>query len=205
MAFAIPAANAATAKPPAVSVTKPPATAAGSKVTVKAKATPGSICAIGITGIYSYGHQKRPSSASNVSWAFTVPSSASRGNHSVKVSCVKSAKRTTRYTTLQVKRWITLASFSGTGSENSDRSFEGSSGPVTLYYDWSCPEQNGAYFFIEWTSGDSYFSDYHDGIYGDNNSVPGSTRSAKIVGGYVYLDVSAYDNCSWNVRVTGLR
>jgi hypothetical protein len=204
MALAIVPAQAATLS---VSVYKPPATPAGSTVTIKAKATPGSLCAIGITGVLSYGYRKHPSSAGNVSWTPKVPSSATRGNHSVKVSCIKSGKRITKYTTLYVKRWITLATFSGYGSENSDRSFQASSGPVNIYYDWSCAEQNGAYFYIDWASGDSYFTDYHDGYQGSNTEWDDSsrTRTARIVDGYVYLDISAYDNCSWNVRVTGLR
>lgn len=85
-------------------VYRPAVTAAGSYVTVKAKATPGAYCAIGITGVVSYGHRKHASSTGAVSWRPRVPSNASGGDHSVKVSCVKGGKRVTRYTTLVVTR-----------------------------------------------------------------------------------------------------
>jgi hypothetical protein len=90
-----------------LTVYHPAITAAGSYVAIKAKATPGAYCAIGITGVLSYGHQKYASSTGDISWRPRVPSSAAGGDHSVKVSCVKGGSRVTRYTTLIVTRTYT--------------------------------------------------------------------------------------------------
>lgn len=134
---------------PTVTVYKPAATPAGSKFTVKAKATRGSLCAIGITGVLSYGHQKHPTSASNLTWSYTAPSSASRGNHTVKVSCVKSGKRTTKYTTLYIKRWIVIDSRGGSGEDTFDLNAPG--GTYRLSYSWQSYDEFH-FFNVEWSS-----------------------------------------------------
>jgi hypothetical protein len=87
-----------------LTVYRPAATPAGSYVSIKAKATPRAYCAIGIAGVLNYGSRKYASSNGNVSWRPRVPSSATAGDHVVKVSCVKGGKRVTRYTALVVTR-----------------------------------------------------------------------------------------------------
>jgi hypothetical protein len=148
---------------PTVTVYKPAATPAGSKFTVRAKATRGSTCAIGITGVLSYGHSKHPTSASNLTWTYTAPSSASRGNHSVKVSCVKSGKRTTKYTTLYIKRWVAIDTRYGSGEDTFD--LNAPAGTYRIAYSWSSYDE--ALFFnvdfdVVWWGAVSPFSHFSE-------------------------------------------
>jgi hypothetical protein len=90
-----------------LTVYTPPMTPAGSVVTVRAKATPGAYCAISITHVLAYGYRKYANRYGAVSWSPRVPSGTPGGYHSIKVSCIKSGKRVTRYSTLVVTRTYT--------------------------------------------------------------------------------------------------
>jgi hypothetical protein len=198
---------------PTVTVYKPAATPAGSKFTMKAKATRGSLCAIGITGVLSYGHQKHPTSASNLTWSYTAPSSASRGNHTVKVSCVKSGKRTTKYTTLYIKRWVVVETYYGYGEDTTD--FYAADGTYRIAYSWASYDEF-LFFNVEWDlqwwgavnsfSHDTFADPYSGYALGE------AVQTVTIHGGHARVHVSQSDNvlytepsASWELSLLALR
>lgn len=178
-----------------LTVYRPAITAAGSYVIVKAKATPGAYCALGITGVLSYGHQKYASSTGAVSWRPRVPSSASGGDHSVKVSCVKGGSRVTRYTTLIVTHTYY---WEGHGDQQLSTQNLRIPGNFTVTL-----EREGAWYgglSAEWqnASGSRYDFWFVQGT--------GSYRRSSTEGGTTgWFNIDAYGDVTyWRVTVTGI-
>jgi hypothetical protein len=193
-----------------LTVYRPAITPAGSYVTIKAKATPGAYCAIGISGVLSYGHRKYASSAGNVSWRPRVPMSATGGDHSVKVSCVKGGKRVTRYTTLVVTHtyYWENTSVDDLTEYNTEWSTEVLRIPgrftVTLEWCIDADEGDGGISAYWRTASDPYrdsFSLQTPGERGCWQSVKTSDLAAT-----GWFRVSTYTNVhgSWRMTVTGI-
>jgi hypothetical protein len=191
-----------------LTVYRPAVTAAGSTVTLKAKATPGAYCAIGITGVLSYGYRKYASSTGAVSWTPRVPSAATAGDHSVKVSCVKGGRRVTRYTTLVVTHTVTWqgngdAQFSTRSLRIPNRTFT-----VTVEFESCCYAGMGG-IEAEWTNSTQSRSD-HFTVY-DNSETSGGKKEATFVSDQGatsgWLNVHTWDNDwgnEWKLTVTGV-
>jgi hypothetical protein len=177
-----------------LSVSRPATTAAGSYVTIKAKATPGAYCALGITGVLGYGHQKYASTSGAVSWRPRVPLSATGGDHSAKVSCVKGGKRVTRYTTLVVTHTYYWEGFGDADFSTEDLRIPEPTFTVTVEV------QGGVYRSLsaEWTNSSGSRWDFFF-------TQDGPTREVSNEGNaWGWFNVQASDATYWRLTVTGV-
>jgi hypothetical protein len=191
-----------------LTIYRPAVTAAGSYVTIKVKATPGAYCAIGITGVLSYGHRKHASSTGAVSWRPRVPSGATGGDHSVKVSCVKSGKRVTRYTTLVVTRTYTWSGNGDATFSTGNLRIPNQTFTVILEFESCCYAGMGG-IEADWQNSSGSRRDYF--VVYDASETSGGKRVATFASDqgntWGWFNVHAWDNDygnAWRLTVTGV-